>query len=72
MPDCQNCGAHVTEQYAKVFTPNDVDQPRACPFCPDRVRAGDGFRKARSQRGDRRSGRVDPDLDFSGGDGDGD
>ena len=48
---CQNCGAHVSRSYAAVFTPEDVEQPRACPSCPDKIRKGDGsVRDARSSR----------------------
>ncbi|WP_420191770.1 DUF7563 family protein [Haloplanus salinarum] len=42
MPECQNCGAHVTERYVRVFTPDDVDEPRVCPRCEDLTRDGDG------------------------------
>ncbi|PSP51424.1 hypothetical protein BRC67_07625 [Halobacteriales archaeon QH_3_68_24] len=31
MPECQNCGAFVTADYARVFTPNGVESPRVCP-----------------------------------------
>ncbi|KOX92801.1 hypothetical protein AMS69_10075 [Haloarcula rubripromontorii] len=51
MPTCQGCGETVTEQYARVFTPDGVDQPRVCPFCEDRVRDGAEVREARSHRG---------------------
>lgn len=55
---CQNCGAHVSRSYAAVFTPEDVEQPRACPSCPDKIRERDGsVRDARSSRSDAR--RVD-------------
>jgi NAD-dependent SIR2 family protein deacetylase len=54
MPQCRNCGAHVTPQYARVFTPNEVEQPRVCPDCPDRIRRQGEVVEARSQR---RSGR---------------
>lgn len=50
MPTCQNCEAHVTERYARVFTPRDVDHPRACPNCPDMVRSGATVRKAVNER----------------------
>jgi len=40
MPECQNCGSHVTDQYARVFTPDGVENPRACPRCEDMTRAG--------------------------------
>ena len=50
MPDCQNCGAFVTNDYARVFTPNDQDNPRVCPDCEDMIRDGHGVREARSPR----------------------
>ncbi|WP_340100284.1 DUF7563 family protein [Salinibaculum salinum] len=50
MPDCQNCGAFVTKDYARVFTPNDMDEPRVCPECEDMIRDGSDVRKARSPR----------------------
>jgi len=40
MPTCQNCGSRVTMDYARVFTPNDVENPRCCPDCDDVVRTG--------------------------------
>ncbi|SDD80012.1 hypothetical protein SAMN05192552_105014 [Natrinema hispanicum] len=42
MPKCQNCGAHVTPQYARVFVPNGVENPRMCPDCPDMTRDPNG------------------------------
>lgn len=51
-PHCGNCGAFVTKQYARVLTPRDVDQPRACPECPDKIRRGGTV-------DDRRTGPVD-------------
>ncbi len=50
MPKCYNCGEHVTERYVRVFTPDDVNEPRVCPQCPDKVRDGAEIREARSQR----------------------
>lgn len=50
MPTCQNCGAFVTQEYARVFTPNDVDEPRVCPNCPDKIREGAEIREARTNR----------------------
>lgn len=50
MPTCQGCGSTVTARYARVFTPNGVDEPRVCPFCEDRVRDGAEVREARSTR----------------------
>lgn len=50
MPNCGNCGSFVTAQYARVFTPNDVEQPRVCPNCEDIIRDGSDVREARSQR----------------------
>ncbi|WP_425601750.1 DUF7563 family protein [Haloplanus pelagicus] len=48
MPECQNCGAHVTEQYVRVFTPDNVDAPRACPRCEDMTRSGSKPRESRT------------------------
>lgn len=39
---CQNCGAHVDKQFARVFEPEHEGAPRACPNCEDLVREGDG------------------------------
>lgn len=40
MPECKNCGEHVTKQYVRVATPKtDPDaQPDCCPWCHDKVR----------------------------------
>jgi hypothetical protein len=40
----------VTTAYVRVFTPDDVDEPRVCPFCDDKVRDGADVREARSVR----------------------
>ena len=50
MPECSNCGSHVTDDYRRVFTPSDVDEVRVCPNCPDLVRDGPHVRDARSTR----------------------
>ncbi|SFB80417.1 hypothetical protein SAMN05444422_102102 [Halobiforma haloterrestris] len=50
MPECQNCGAFVTDAYARVFTPRGVDDPRVCPDCQDKIRDGAEVRTARSPR----------------------
>ncbi|WP_449271721.1 DUF7563 family protein [Halogranum amylolyticum] len=50
MPTCQNCRANVSKQYVRVFTPDNLDNPRACPHCQDMVRAGASVRKTRSTR----------------------
>ena len=50
MPECQNCGSFVTTAYARVFTPDSVDEPRVCPNCEDMVRDGADVREARSPR----------------------
>ena len=55
---CQNCGGHVSQSYADVFTPGDIKHPRVCPSCPDKIRERDGsIRDTRSSRSDAR--RVD-------------
>lgn len=48
MPKCQNCSAHVTDQYARVFTPDEDDDPRVCPQCEDMTREGNGIREKRT------------------------
>jgi len=40
MPTCQNCESFVTERYVKVFEPEGIASPRACPHCEDMVRRG--------------------------------
>lgn len=51
MPMCQNCKSFVTNRYARVFTPPNVDQPRACPNCTDKVRTGAEVRDAHGNNG---------------------
>ena len=50
MPECQNCGSFVTDDYVRVFAPNGMENPRVCPNCEDMVRDGNGVRKARAKR----------------------
>ena len=50
MPECQNCSSFVTAAYARVFTPNGVENPRVCPQCEDKIRDGSDVREARSTR----------------------
>lgn len=45
MPVCQSCGTVVTRAYVRVFVPEDVDAPRACPRCEDMVREGASVRE---------------------------
>jgi hypothetical protein len=47
MPECRNCGSHVTERYVRVFTPDGVDAARVCPNCEDMTRGADGPREVR-------------------------
>ena len=48
MPECLNCSSHVTEQYARVFTPDEYDAPRVCPHCDDMTRDGSGVREKKT------------------------
>lgn len=52
MPECENCGSHVTLDYVRVFSPDDDEETvRTCPMCPDMIRDGIGRpREARSNR----------------------
>jgi len=50
---CQNCGAQVSQRYARVWAPEDQEDvgPRTCPNC-DKVRERDGtVREPRSAGG---------------------
>jgi hypothetical protein len=49
MPESQNYGSHVTERYARVFTPDGINALRVCPNCEDMTRAKDGPREVRNQ-----------------------
>lgn len=60
MPYCSNCGGFVTADYARVFTPNDTDDVRACPDCPDRIRVDGQVRDARSTRSGGKPPRTNP------------
>lgn len=40
MPECQNCGSHVSDQYVRVSVPEHLEAPRTCPHCPDAVSEG--------------------------------
>lgn len=51
MPECQNCGAFVTERYVRVFAPTDLDAPRCCPHCEDMTRTSDGTVRQRRDKG---------------------
>jgi len=60
MPECLNCGSHVTADYARVFSVEDDGAVRVCPNCPDKIRGTDGTpRQARSTR--RQTGSDDVD-----------
>lgn len=49
-PSCDNCGAHLTERYLRVWSPDGKSVP-GCVHCPDKVRAPDGrVRDAKSER----------------------
>jgi len=50
MARCLNCGSYVSEQYVKVFAPDDLDGVRVCPDCEDVVRDGAEVREARAPR----------------------
>jgi predicted RNA-binding Zn-ribbon protein involved in translation (DUF1610 family) len=41
MPECANCGGHVTEQYVRVFAANDGTL-YACPNCRNQRERFDG------------------------------
>lgn len=49
-PQCQNCGAHVTRDYERVYAPREDEGVRCCPRCPDIVRRGRDVREAKAPR----------------------
>ena len=50
MPDCENCGGWVTDQYARVFSPPETHGVRVCPNCEDKLREKGQVREAHSTR----------------------
>jgi hypothetical protein len=50
MPTCQNCNSFVSKDFVRVFEPDGIKDPRACPKCVDKVRTGGKIRDARSRR----------------------
>jgi len=42
MIECANCGGFVSPDYVRVFVPEEVEQPRCCPDCPDMIREPGG------------------------------
>lgn len=49
MPECENCGATVSEAYVRVFS-RAGDDVEACPRCPDKVRQNGRVRDAKGSR----------------------
>jgi len=41
MPTCQNCGAHITDQFRRVFAGNS-GQVHGCPDCMHMTEIVDG------------------------------
>jgi len=62
MPECLNCGAFVTVDYARVFSLEGEDSVRVCPQCPDKIRGEGG--KPRPARSTRRT-ETSEDVDHS-------
>lgn len=59
VPECRSCGAHVTQDYVRVFAEDASDGVRVCPKCPTLIRGRSGkVRKARSTRHNERDGEV--------------
>ena len=50
MPECQNCGEFVTDQYARVFAPPEIHGVRVCPNCEDKLRRKGQIHEAHSPR----------------------
>lgn len=62
MPECRNCGSHVTEDYVRVFGEDGAETVDVCPECPDKIRGADG--KVRDARSTRRN-ETGEDVDHS-------
>ena len=58
MPECQNCGAHVTDDYVRVREPAHRETARTCPNC-DLVRDGPHVREATFKRVKSQTGGAD-------------
>jgi len=54
MPACENCGAVVSADYARVFA-RDSDDVGCCPRCPDMTRRNGKPTPARGSRCDARA-----------------
>lgn len=49
--ECENCGATVSKQYARVMSPQqNPESVECCPHCPDLLWDGSGTREAKSVR----------------------
>jgi len=51
--ECANCGSQLSQDFAKVFTPDHEDRVRVCPNCEDKIRDGGDVREARAPRNNR-------------------
>lgn len=47
MPECGNCGRHVTPDYERVHKPEHLDHVRTCPDC-EYIREEGGVRKMKT------------------------
>lgn len=50
VPACKNCGEVVTQQYVRVFAPDELETVRVCPSCEDKLRDGAEVREAQRPR----------------------
>jgi len=52
MPDCQNCGHHVSSDYVRVFAQPDADEVYCCPWCDTAIRRNGQLGEAKTERAD--------------------
>jgi len=60
VPECANCESFVSEDYLRVFAPDELEAEgvvRACPYCTA-IRDGNDVRKARSRGASYQEGEV--------------
>lgn len=67
--ECQNCGSQVSQQYVRVFAPDETEGVRVCPSCKDKIRDGRDVRDAITPRSTQtKPSRYDPAYAADGGD----
>ncbi|ERG96110.1 MAG: hypothetical protein J07HQW2_02579 [Haloquadratum walsbyi J07HQW2] len=50
MSQYENCDPFVIMEYVRMFSPEKINRPRACPNCKDKTRDGASVCEARDTR----------------------